>query len=750
MGGLVWAAIGFAGAAFGAEYLLPSAGLPYYAAALAFMSLLTPLLRKKYRRAALTLSLSAAAGLLAWWGTYELCVLPCEALAGQDITVTARVTDYPRVTEKYARVPVTVTEGAPRVRGYLYLYGGELGALEPGDVVEAEIRVSSAVLRSGERAHYYTAEGRYLIGYLREPPALTGRAGRAWLYFPQRWRHGIAGLCERLFPADTGLFMKALLVGDRDELYGEPVLYESMRSAGVLHIVAVSGMHLHVLMMYVYALFGRGRRTSLMCMPLLLLFVLMTGCGASVVRAAVMQLLLLAAPFFGREHDWPSAMAAALLLLMRTPMAVGGVGLQLSFACTLGFAVFMPRLEPWLAARGGFWETRPGRYILQSLAASFCATVFSVPVAAYYFGAVPLLSPVTNLLTLFAVELCFGVGFVVCILGAVLPALGSAPAWALSWAARWCLAVYRLAGRLPFACLYTAEPAAAVWLVLVYAVFIGWAVLRRYGRQRSVLIPSAVCAAALLGVFLASAARLALGRREFTVLDVGQGECAVLFDRDGAVVLDCGGTENAGELAADYLLSAGKRYVDAVVLSHLHEDHTNGVETLLARLPVGALILPSDAEDTDGMLDGILAAAEHAGTEVVFLTEESEADLGALTLTLLLPNAGEDENERGIVTLAAYPDASVLFMGDGGFEAENALLARGLVPDTDILAVGHHGSKSASGAEFLAAAGPALAVISVGYNGYGQPSENTLSRLEAYCGAVYRTDLDGTVTISLR
>ena len=89
-------------------------------------------------------------------------------------------------------------------------------------------------------------------------------------------------------------------------------------------------------------------------------------------------------------------------------------------------------------------------------------------------------------------------------------------------------------------------------------------------------------------------------------------------------------------------------------------------------------------------------------------------------------------------------------MGDAGMDTEMALLADDLVPDVDILVAGHHGSRTASGALFLRAAQPETAVISVGYNSFGQPAEETLERINTYCGALRRTDTEGTVIIKLR
>lgn len=747
---LVWAAIGLAAAALEAEYLLPVSGLPYIAAALALLSPAALLLRGVPRRAALLCVLSAAAGCLLWWGRYELRIAPYEALAGAELEVTAVVTDDAQRGDDYERLPVRVTEGAPRGKVLLYLFREELPALEPGDIVSVRMYVVSAMTRNGERVHTQTAAGYSAVGYIRGIDR-TGRSGAAFLYFPKRLCRSVKRACDALFPQDAAPFMKALLTGDKDDLYRDEALYGQMRAAGVMHIVAVSGMHLYILFAFLQTILGRGRRFTLVALPAAALFVLMAGCGASVMRAALMQSLVLLAPLFGRESDDATSIAFALIvILLIDPMAVGGIGLQLSFACVLGYLVLLPPMSAWMD-RHLPMSSPVVRWAAGSVSGTLCATVFSAPLAAWYFGSVPLLSPLTNLLTVPVVELLFAGGYVVCAVGALTPALGAAGAWLLSWGVRWCRLVFSGAAAVPFGCLYTVDAGTGIWLAATYALFLTWYILRRRGVRASLPIPAELSVIGLCILLLTGGAAPWETEGELAVLDVGQGECVVLLTEDAAVVMDCGGSglSNAGDLAADYLLSRGRTHVDMLILSHLHEDHTNGAAELLARMPVDYVVYPDGTADEDRMLPGVLEAASRRGAAAVALADETEVDMGELTLTLLLPRAGTDENERGIVTVAALPEASVLMMGDAGRASEIALMERGLIPDADVLIVGHHGSKTATSILFLLAAQPETAIVSVGSNSYGLPAEEVMARLDAYCPTVLRTDEAGIVRLRL-
>ena len=751
---LAWAAAGFALAAGLAEYVLPTGGLPYIAAALVLFSPAALLIKKKLdRKRMLIFALAAACGLLAWWGRYTVKIAPAEEMVGQTVHISAVSTGYVERREDYERVQVRIRSGAVPGKALLYFYEGELPELTPGDTFEADVKLTSAIHRRGERSHLYTSQGQDVLGYIQpDTLAVTGRSPSAWIWFPQRLSQAVKDTVDRLFPAGSAPFIKGLLTGDTDDLEEDTASYTAMRTAGVLHIVAVSGMHMFVLVAFLELLLGRSRRTNLIALPLIWLFALTAGWRASVVRAAVMQTLYLLAPVFRRESDGPTCLgAAALLLLLPNPMAVGGVGLQLSFACMAGLICLLPGLLAWAGRRLPMhrWYVA---FAADNLACTIGALAFSLPLSALYFGQVPLLSPLANLLTLIVVEITFATGYVVCAVGALFPAVGHILASVLTWPVKWCLGVYRALSNLPFPGLWAGSAPTVVFLVTVYALFGLWWLARKRKRRISISVPVCLSLTALALTLMAAKLAILPGNGRLAVLDVDQGECVVLADKDAAVVVDCGGSalDNAGDAAANYLQGLGRSRVDMLVLTHLHADHANGAETLLYRTHVDRLILPAGADDADGLYQRILAAADARGTEVIELAEPQCMDIGGVSLDLLLPDAGDEENERGVVALAHMLGSDVFLMGDAGLEAERALLADRTVPDVDILVAGHHGSKTASGAMFLRAARPETAIISVGYNSFGQPAEETLERLETYGAALHRTDLEGTVTIKLR
>ena len=299
--------------------------------------------------------------------------------------------------------------------------------------------------------------------------------------------------------------------------------------------------------------------------------------------------------------------------------------------------------------------------------------------------------------------------------------------------------------------MYVRNPVFAVWLALVYALFLAaWLRSRKTGR---------FCALAPAGlsllVLFAAALFVRAGWRDelrLAALDVGQGECIVVTAGDRAAVIDCGGsyvTHDAGRSAVQFLGGECRKRIDALILTHLHADHGNGAAQLLQRVRVDTLYLPQEMNG-GSLLEEILAAAEQRGTRIEYVTENMELSLGTAALTVwapLLP-VSEDENENGLVIEAAQGDFEAFILGDAPAKAERALIASAPMPDAEVLFVAHHGSNTSTCKELLEAITPETAVISVGYNTYGHPTQRVLDRLADYNIAVLRTDTDGTVTVA--
>ncbi|HNX99190.1 MAG TPA: DNA internalization-related competence protein ComEC/Rec2 [Oscillospiraceae bacterium] len=743
--------IAFAGAVFLAHYGI-GGNLILPAAALA--AVLGLRLRRAGIRRGVNLPLAclgAALGFCCCFVQNETTVKQADALSGRELTVNAVVQDFPTTGGGYTSVYIRLRqEGVPGVTARLYDYDGYLPALRPGDELTVTVRFKSARVRYGEETDYYTARNVFAVCTAAGEGAVTG--SRRALYLPQYAAQAVRTAVAGAFPADTAPFLKALLMGDKTDYYAQGDLYVVMRASGLAHVVAVSGLHVAFLIGFLQLILGRTRRSSLLCLALVWFFVVMTGAGPSTVRAGFMQSMLLLAPLFGRENDGLTSLSFPLaVILLLNPAAAGSAALQMSFGAMAGILLLSPRIFERLAPEERRKKLpRPLRYGAGVLASSLGASAFTVPLLALRFGYVPLLGPLTNLLCLWAVTLCFCGGFLACALWVVWAPLGHAMGWCVSWLARYIAAAAGLVAKIPYADVYTSNQMAAWWLLLTYAVFAAAWLWRKKDVKFRWAVPAAISAFALAVALVVTAGVYADGAGYFTALDVGQGQSLAVMAARSTVVVDCGGSGtdgNAGERMAAYLLGCGRRRVDALVLTHLHADHANGVVRLMQMMPVAELILPRDASDDDGLLPEILTQAAESGVAVRYIDADTDLAEGVMRVALYAPVGAGTENERGLSMTVSVGDYGMLVTGDMNRTAEKALLAGHDLSGTELLIAGHHGSKNSTGSELLAETGAQTAIISVGYNTYGHPTNAALARLYDAGAAIYRTDLNGNVTV---
>jgi competence protein ComEC len=755
---LCFAAAGFTAALLLSHYFLPYAWLLYAAAASALLASAAFLFRGK-RRAALALTLLSAAAGFAWtWGYTALFVLPAEMHAGETRPVAVRIATYPEAAENYTSVEAVCIDGElPRGRMLIYDNDAGMQELRPGDLAVMELRLVSAATRYHEPSDRYLSDGLHYRAYLAGGYEVTGRARLAFLCFPQVIAHAVKRAALSAFPPDVAPLMKALLTGDKAEYYADDTLYSAMRIAGLQHIVAVSGMHVAFLVGLLSLLTGRRRITAFLGIPLILVFMAMIGFTPSVIRAGVMQILLLIAPLLRRENDPPTSLAAALLiLLLVNPISVGSVSLQLSFTAMAGLILVAPRIFRAILldehgrsrVKRGLWSGLL-RWIVSIFASSVGAIVFTAPISAFYFGFVPLYGILTNLLCLWAMTGAFLLGYAVCVLWLIWAPLGAAAGWLVGWLPRYTIAVVCFIARLPYAELVTRRNLAAWWLGFLYVLFISTYLLRGGERYRPT-IP--ICAALVtFGVLTLVQQRDLDGRIELTAVDVGQGLSFVAMTEDATVVIDCGSTgsaDNAGDRTADYLAACGRDTIDLLILTHFHADHANGVIRLMSRTDVERVAVSTECEQ-NYYYDRILAFCEEQGTDVIMVSQNTGISVGALDLTLYAPLGSEDANEYCLLISGSYGDFDFLVTGDAGQGVEKLLTSIYDLGDMELLVVGHHGSSTSTCEELLDEIRPEYAFVSVGAgNSYGHPADSVLERLADYDVEVFRTDRDGTVTVT--
>ena len=601
---------------------------------------------------------------------------------------------------------------------------------------------------------HFNARGVYALLYGREDVRLSAGDGDALRWLPQRagkaFREKVAAIWDD--PRVSG-FLTAELTGDKSAM--DDGDYLAMQETGLAHLFAVSGLHCAFLVTLLALLISRRQR--LLCavtIPLLLFYMVMVGMSPSVVRACIMQIFLLIAPLFRRGSDPLTSLAAALLvILLCNPFAAASVSLQLSFSATLGMVLLSPRLYKLLT---GWYKgkCRPLRaalcFVAANLSATLSAVVFTAPLTAWYFRIFVLVAPLSSLLAVPAAGWSFMAAFVTVLLGFVWLPLASLLGW-ISWAlVRYILWIANGMMSWRYHAVYFTNPYLIYWLLFLYAAFIGCAATP--DGKRKYLLASALSVLTLTAAIWVNRQDYQYGVLTALTLDVGQGESVILTSGGETALVDCGSSnsyKDPGGLAADTLHSMGVRELSAVVVTHYHADHTNGLYEVLRRIPVQTIYLP-DIEDEYGVRERLVSLAEEKGAQVTYVTKETADTLGDTILTIYPPvQSGGDLNELGLTALASAGDFDLLITGDMSGSTEKKLVETYALPDIEVLVVSHHGSRYSSNIRFLKAVTPEAAVISVGDNNYGHPSEETLQRLLAIGADIWRTDQQGTIRITV-
>jgi len=755
---------GYALAVLGAVLMLPGDMLIPLGILFAVLAGILRLLKgsspEKHRRRALLCCAGIAVGLLWSRGYDRLFLDPARQLDDTTVVLSGAVIEYPQATDYGAKVLLRTEQERGSVRTLLY---GEADLLElkPGDELSVIAHCTLAThTQDGEEITYYTAKGIFLTAKAYGDLSVHRPERLPLASVPAELAHRLKQSIDRVFPEDAAPLVKAVVTGNRDSL--SDGFTSSLQRAGLAHTVAVSGMHLACLAGFLSLLLGKGsRRCALVSLPILFLFTLMAGSTPSVVRAAIMVAMLQLAPLLGRERDSFTSLAFALfLLLLHNPFSIASVGLQLSFGAVAGILCFSGPLQERmlcvipLSKRGKnplrrLWNGLV-RFVVSTIATTLGALVFTTPLTAFYFGQVSLIAPLSNLLTLWAVTVVFVGGIAVGGLGLVVPGAAAILAWPVTVTVRYLELVVHSLGRIPLASVPTGEYY-LIWLLFVYALLA--VALLLPGRKRFRL-PTAAAAVVLMAAVLCTNLEFRAGDMRVQVLDVGQGQCVLIRSGTHLAVVDCGGDsyENAGELAADCIQALGRSSIDLLVVSHCHADHANGIPVLLDRMNVKELVL-SDAEEESPLRRRILDQAERQEIPVRLVGEDTCLSFGEDAVFTVYPplGSGEDSNELGLTILCSAGDYDVLLTGDMGTSVEKKLVDHVRLPDVEMMVAGHHGSKYSNSKQLLDVVRPDVAVFSVGAdNPYGHPTQEAVDRFLSVGAQLYRTDQNGTVTITSR
>jgi competence protein ComEC len=544
-------------------------------------------------------------------------------------------------------------------------------------------------------------------------------------------------------PDEAAALVPALVTGDDAALPDE--LVDDFRTSGLTHLTAVSGTNLTLVLAFLLlvARWSRVRGRGLLVVGLLGVvgFVLMARPEPSVVRAAAMgTVALLGLGAGGRAAGVRALGAAVLLLLVADPWLAVSPGFTLSVLATAGILFVAPRLRDALAG----WLPRP---LAEAVAVPLAAQLACTPVVAALSGEVSLVAVAANLLAAPAVGPATVLGLLGGLVGLVVPPLGAVIGTVATWSAQLIVVVARHSADLPAAAIdwSTAAPSLAVLTVLTLAAMaLAPRVLR---RPRTTIAVVVLLMVAIVRPMAVPVPVLGWPPRGWVLVmcDVGQGDALVLStgDREG-VVVDAG----PDPASVDGCLRRLRiERVPAVVLTHFHADHVDGLPGVLRGRSVAELEV-SGLQEPESGAEQVERWAGAAGVPVRVPAFGEVVHVGEVTWQVLGPQRllPGSPNDASVVLLVEAAGIRLLLSGDAEPPSQAALLRAGFGA-VDVLKVPHHGSRYQD-ERLLTDLGVRVALVSAGEdNDYGHPDPGTLDLLEDAGAIVRRTDQHGDVAV---
>ncbi len=525
----------------------------------------------------------------------------------------------------------------------------------------------------------------------------------------------------------------------------------SFINSGLLHILAASGMNVAFIFGFWFFFMSRlrvaYRFTLISGIFLIILYTLMTGLGASVVRAALMLTFVLVGKLFDRDAHSVSLLSfVALLMLLYNPAYLNDIGFQMSFLATLGILTTGQTLHHKLK------EVKLPDAIKGDVTIPVVAQAWVAPTQMFYFNTFAPYSVFANIAIIpFLCVVSFG-GFVSSILAIFYPVtkyLCLALDFIINLFISVIVNISNFFSSLDFSLITTAKPT-VVGMFLYYILLGIITLLIKFGRDKRLLISLATV------IVLILATLIHLPNRNFEIIsfDVQNADAfLVKTPRNDYYVIDTGKfayrstNPQASMTIGKYMKDHGIKKIKGLIITHFDNDHAGGGAYFIQNFKVEKVYLNSTNRKS-ATAAAVFNALELTRTpfEVVqsYETIDSSDDF---TVKLLRSEIPDNDNENSVQTLMTYKDFDVLFTGDASVKAFDKI-KENLPTNIEVLKVGHHGAKGVVSLDMLQTLNPQIAIISTGPNKFGHPSRATLENLSHQNIKVFRTDYDNAIKIS--
>lgn len=602
--------------------------------------------------------------------------------------------------------------------------------------------------------------GRIRLGFM-------GRAGRGL-------RHKIITTIDRYMDERGGGFLKAILIGDRSAL--RQGIKEDFVKTGTVHIIAISGLNIGLiaaLILFLFRTLGISRKPNIVLTVIsLIIYTFAAGSSPPIVRATIMFSIVAIGYLISRDADILNSLSiAGIIILLRSPKELFDPSFQLSFLSLAGIIIFGPKIDGIFSAnfvKTGSFLVKARIYALKGISITLAAWIGTWPLVAYYFNIISPVSILANLIVVPTLFLITAASFAFLTAALVSGSLAALIACALGVINNFLFSINHVLAALPFSYIRIRAPSVAATalyygfifvLAMPKTVTLGAATVRR----RTVLAGLALLFNVLVwGELINTKA----GSISITFLDVGQGDSIFieLPEKRGTILIDGGrggsheGFDAGRSVIAPYLWNKGIGSIDAVVVTHFHEDHLGGIIYLLKNFKIGCVVDSGAVPVGNGLYRKYRRLIKNRGIRHIIAREGDALNISERAKFFVLnPQRSRedlpDSNDNSIVLKFEYRNFSAIFCADVTLKAVERLNTYGEFLRSDVMKVPHHGSRiedSGTGDFFFQNISPKIFVVTGANSSNSKAFQSEITNdITSEIPICYDTKRDGAVVLSI-
>lgn len=561
-------------------------------------------------------------------------------------------------------------------------------------------------------------------------------------------QRSIYNVFSKLLPRNHMSILIGMIIGDTSETSEE--VENDFKISGISHLLAVSGSNVAYIILAIKFLLNKFTSRSvsnILTILFIVLFVLISGGSASVVRAAMMAIIAIVSELVSRKSNTLASIAtSALVILIYNPFVIYDIGFVLSFCGTIGIVLLNSKISSYLNSK---IKSKILKMFIDTFSVTMSAQIILLPIMWRAFNTISIISLLSNLIVVPLTGVITILGIAIYFVGLIYMPVARILSYSIYVLIEFVINVASFCAKISFSQIILPTPS---WLFIIIYYMVIYKIFVDSERNKSacIMISMLIVAQIIIGILPNLCTHI-------NMIDVGQGDCIYMETiNKKRILIDGGGSENSdydvGEnVLVPYVLDKGTKTIDCIILTHAHEDHIEGLISVVEKLKVNQIIVGPQPTN-EFLYEKLLIVAAENNVPIKTASKGDKFYIDNVEFEVMHPENNikfkDDLNNNSLVIKIKVDEITLLITGDIEKQAEMLIINENI--SANILKVAHHGSNTSTSEEFINKVSPQVALIGVGENNnFGHPAENVIERLNKIACNIFRTDNHGEVKLRL-